>query len=318
MIKISIIIPVYNVEKYVEKCLRSCAEQDLPSNEFEIIVINDGTQDNSLEIVNNVACNYNNIRVFSQENTGLSGARNKGLSLAKGEYVWFVDSDDWIQENCLKTIYDKVEGYDLLAMGLIRNYESNSKLSESLNHQSSSIKNGHDLLKTVFLPQIPTYIYNRSFLLRNDLMFYEGIFHEDNEFTPRVIYYANKVKVLKESFYYAYKREGSITTQPNPKKAFDSIIVAESLSLFCENIEKEFQDRFNQIISGVINNALSNTYEMSQTKKNELNKFIFQRRYLFKHLRKSSILKYKVEGFLFTFFPKNTVSIYQYIQKINT
>lgn len=89
-LKLSIIIPVYNVAPYVEKCLRSCAEQDIPSEDYEIIVINDGTPDNSLEIVERVAKDYPNIIIHSQDNAELSAARNKGLSLAKAKYVWFV------------------------------------------------------------------------------------------------------------------------------------------------------------------------------------------------------------------------------------
>ena len=116
--KLSIIIPVYNVEKYVEKCLRSCAEQDLPSDEYEIIVVNDGTKDSSLEIVERVAKDYSNIAIISQENAGLSAARNKGLSLAKGEYIWFIDSDDWIEKNCLQKIIRKCfeDGLDVLGI----------------------------------------------------------------------------------------------------------------------------------------------------------------------------------------------------------
>src|SRR5690554_3713943 len=118
MIKISLIIPVYNVEKYLEKCLNSCMNQDISEEEYEIIIVNDGTKDSSLSIALKFEQKYKNIKVYSQENQGLSAARNKGLSLAKGEYVWFIDSDDWIKENCLKSITDKCfkENLDALAI----------------------------------------------------------------------------------------------------------------------------------------------------------------------------------------------------------
>ena len=90
-----IIIPVYNVEQFVEKCIRSCESQDVAKDRYEIIVVNDGAKDNSLEVVQRVAAEYDNIRVFSQPNAGLSAARNMGMRLAKGEYYMFVDSDDW-------------------------------------------------------------------------------------------------------------------------------------------------------------------------------------------------------------------------------
>ena len=96
---LSIIIPVYNVEKYVEKCIRSCENQDIPKENYEVIVVNDGSPDGSLAIVERLANEFSNIKVINQENKGLSMARNTGLEAAKGEYVWFVDSDDWIEEN---------------------------------------------------------------------------------------------------------------------------------------------------------------------------------------------------------------------------
>ena len=96
MVKLSIIIPVYNTEEYLPRCLNSCLEQDLLANEYEIIAINDGSSDNSLQILNAYALKYPNIRVINQENRGLGATRNRGLNLAIGEYIWFVDSDDWV------------------------------------------------------------------------------------------------------------------------------------------------------------------------------------------------------------------------------
>ena len=92
--KLSIIIPVYNVEKFITRCLHSCVSQNLSINEFEIVVVNDGTRDNSMKFVSQFAEEYSNISIINQENKGLSAARNRGLSVAKGDYVWFVDSDE--------------------------------------------------------------------------------------------------------------------------------------------------------------------------------------------------------------------------------
>lgn len=161
--KLSIIIPVYNVELYVEKCLCSCAEQNLSPDEYEIIVINDGTKDNSLEIVEKVAKDYTNIFIYSQENKGLSATRNKGLSLAKGEYEWFVDSDDWIEKNCLKDIVSNIEGFDVLAMGYIQ-ANVNMKENKVVNYKSFADCAGIDLLKSFFFTMAQMYIYNKKFL----------------------------------------------------------------------------------------------------------------------------------------------------------
>lgn len=102
----SIIIPVYNVERYLRQCLDSCLDQDIPKSEYEIIIVNDGSPDNSQVIINEYALLYDNICVINKSNGGLSTARNAGLSIAKGNFIWFVDSDDSIVSNSLKYIYD--------------------------------------------------------------------------------------------------------------------------------------------------------------------------------------------------------------------
>ena len=107
---LSIIIPVYNVEKYIEKCLLSCIKQDISYEDYEIVVVNDGSPDNSITIVERIAKDYSNIRIINQENQGLSGARNTGMKHAKGNYIWFVDSDDYIEENCLGRIVSYLNG----------------------------------------------------------------------------------------------------------------------------------------------------------------------------------------------------------------
>lgn len=109
MIKLSIIIPVYNVEKYLEDCLDSILCQDTDKNSFEVICINDGSTDNSGNILNEYAKNYNNIKVINQNNSGVSIARNTGIDAAKGKYIWFVDSDDFISQGCLAQILEIIE-----------------------------------------------------------------------------------------------------------------------------------------------------------------------------------------------------------------
>ena len=97
--KLSIIVPVYNVADYLPKCLDSLLVQDLSQNEYEIIVVNDGSTDNSGKIAEEYSKTYSNIILINQENQGLSGARNTGIQNAKGEYVQFVDSDDYLEPN---------------------------------------------------------------------------------------------------------------------------------------------------------------------------------------------------------------------------
>lgn len=318
MKKLSIILPVYNVELYVEKSLRSCAEQDLSPEDYEIIVINDGTKDNSLEIVERVAKDYSNIIIHSQENQGLSAARNKGLSLAKGEYVWFVDSDDFIESNCLKRVVDKCIENSLDALGICAaNVIGDDVVKRFEHHEKGLISGKEAIIKGAMNVQVPFTIYRRLFLLQNNLNMKVGIFHEDSEFSPRAYYQAQKVSFLNDTLYYVHQNPTSITRTPNPKKAFDCIIVANSLSEFSNQIDKNVLSRFDYIISMNINNSLVNTYEMTDEKIEEFNEYIYKHKKLFKHLLRSKVLKYKFEGLLFYLFPHRTVEVYQLIQKLN-
>ena len=163
----------------------------------------------------------------------------------------------------------------------------------------------------------PFTIYNRNFLLKNNLFFKEGIFHEDSEFTPRAYYFLNRISFLNNIFYFVRQNPSSITRTPNPKRAFDCIVVANNLSDFSKNVDKDVKTQFDNLISMNINNSLFNTFEMSEEKINELNLFIYKNRFLFKHLSASSILKYKLEGLLFNIWQKKTVQVYQNLQKLN-
>ena len=318
MIKISLIIPVYNVEKYLEKCLSTCVNQDISIDEYEIIIVNDGTKDNSLNIVYEFEQKYRNIKVYSQENQGLSAARNKGLSLAKGEYVWFIDSDDWIKTNCMRRITDlcRSNSLDALAISAANVIEDN--IEKRSKYITNEIHSGKEVLrKGVMTVCAPFTIYKRSFLLEYELFFKQGIFHEDSEFTPRAYYFIKRILFLDDICYFVRQNPTSITRTPNPKKAFDCIIVAKSLSVFSEDIDKNLKTQYNNLISLYLNNSLYNTFVMTKEKKNELNLFICEHKYLFKHLIRSNRLKYIMEGILFRIFPKKTVQVYQIIQKLN-
>ena len=118
--KLSIIIPVYNVEQYLKTCLDSVLHQNIAISEYEVIVVNDSSPDGSLAIAEEYARKNSNIKIVTRPNGGLSAARNTGLEHALGEYVWFVDSDDWIEENCLSRLLSiaTLESLDILCFNL--------------------------------------------------------------------------------------------------------------------------------------------------------------------------------------------------------
>jgi glycosyltransferase involved in cell wall biosynthesis len=318
--KLSIIIPVFNVEPYVEKCLRSCAEQNIPLSEYEIIVVNDGTKDNSLAIAEQVSKEYSNIFVVSQENLGLSAARNKGLSLATGEYVWFIDSDDWIEDNCLRIIVDSLhkncpDGLVICGANIINGIPIKRQDYSMLKR---TIYSGIELLKMDFWePCVQFVIYARSFLRENKLKFKEGVFHEDSEFTPRSFYFAKRLAILNNVIYLKFENPNSITGSVNHKKAFDIIKVARSLSAFTQIVPKDLKYLFNNKISLSINDSLYLSYQMDKVTIRNINLEWEQNKFLFSHLRKSSIAKYRLEGILFWIFPRNYVQIYKLLQLMN-
>lgn len=322
--KLSIIIPVYNTELYIERCLVSCLKQDIPYEEYEIVVVNDGSLDGSLRIAEHIAKEHTNITIVSQPNEGLSVARNTGLSIAKGKYVWFVDSDDWIAENCLNKILKKSLFLELDILGIskaniIKGEIHNRHLYDSV--LENQVMSGKDALKKGLLKSVcvPFAIYRKEFLNANNLECLKGVFHEDNEFTPRAYYLAEKVGFCNNICYYAYERENSIMTTINPKRSFDLIKVAHQLHLFSqEKVDKNDKYIFHRYISNCINESLHLSANFSKDNIDKLNKEIKNNKSLIYHLLKSNILKYKIEGILFLIFPNMIDKVYKILIKIKS
>lgn len=317
LLKLSIVVPMYGVEKYIERCLVSLLKQDIPTDEYEIIVVNDGSPDKSADIAKEIAAKHSNIRVIDQNNQGLSMARNNGMDVAKGEYIWFVDSDDWIVKDCLGKIVSilKEESPDVLLL-CAANF-INDSLIRRFSYEPNRILNGIDWLKQFKSPCAPFNIWKKSFLDKFNLRFMKGILHEDSEFTPRAAYFANKVIAINDVCYIVYHNEQSITRNFNIKRPLDIINhVCTSLAAFSKDFNTIDKQIFSNIISKNINNALNCTIGASGKQIQLVNEALYSNRMLFKHLIHSSILKYKLEGVLFILFPKKYISIYNYLKKI--
>ena len=314
---LSIIIPVYNVEPFVEKCIRSCEAQDVSKDDYEIVVVNDGSKDNSLDVVNRVANEFENIRVFSQANAGLSAARNTGMREAKGEYYMFVDSDDWIAENCLAKIIEKLrmERPDALAICAANVLNGEDKRRQS--YPDETPISGRDLLVKGVSPCAPFSIWSADFFKKFKLTFFEGIFHEDSEFTPRAYYLADKVSLTNDIIYYVRQNPNSITRSANPKKSFDLVnVVCPHLSEFSKCVDARYQYLFHDMLSMYLNNALFNIVDTSKDNQQKLNEAIYNNRRLYMHLRRSTIFKYRLEFVLFNLFPRKSVQVYKMLKLI--
>ena len=206
--KLSIIIPVYNVEQYIRSCIESIYRQDLKEEDFEVILVNDGTQDDSFEKINDIISNHTNIVVLEQENQGLSVARNKGLAYASGQYVLFVDSDDMLLDRSLSKLCSMLDSYsfDMLIAGFVK--MNNQEIASCNCIASTSFVTERRLASDIFLhsfkPQecyIWRTLYRRDFLEDNNVRFIPGVYFEDVPFTVECYLKANMCIYTSLVFY---------------------------------------------------------------------------------------------------------------------
>jgi glycosyltransferase involved in cell wall biosynthesis len=249
MIRISIVIPAFNVGFYLNKCIDSILMQDISKSEIEVIIINDGSTDNSLSIAKEYQFKYDFITVISQDNAGLSQTRNLGLSIAKGNYIWFIDSDDWIKENCISNCLTLCELYDLDIFSLDRvmiGLKENSVLATNSGYLQKVISGKICLEEGEFQIPAQLYIFKRQFLAINKLTFFPNILHEDKEFILRAIYFAHKFYFSGQLLYYHLQREGSITQTINPKRCYDLVKISTLATDFIN--EHEIKDECKKSI----------------------------------------------------------------------
>ena len=236
MPQFTIIIPVYNVSSYLHDCLDSVLAQSF--TDYEVICINDGSTDGSGEILNECAKMNDQIQVIHQANKGLSAARNAGILVAKGNYIFFLDSDDWMEPNALKILTDKANNEDIICFNGRRYFEDGSLEVPDEGITESNLS-GWDYYNQYALKPRKFHfvctvlrIYRREFLLQHQLFFEEGIFHEDNLFTPIACYYAKSVKVIPDILYVYRIRANSITQNFENTRILDVVKVANKLAEF--------------------------------------------------------------------------------------
>ena len=235
--KFSIILPVYNVEHYLRECLESVLQQSFA--DWEAICVNDGSTDNSAAILEEYGHKDGRFKIVNQPNGGLSAARNTGLKAATGEYVLFLDSDDWLESNALERISESLTDEDILCFSGRRFFEKESQYHDADQLQPGSYATGMDYYNENALSVrdfafvcVVLRAYKREFLQSHELWFKEGILHEDNLFTPLACYYAEKVKVINDCLYDYRVRANSITTTGNVKRLRDLLGTANTLSEF--------------------------------------------------------------------------------------
>jgi len=216
---LSIIIPVYNVSKYIEKCILSVLNNNLEQG-YEIIVIDDASPDNSVEIVKGMMKIYPQIKLFRQENKGLGGARNTGIVNAEGQYVLFLDADDYLKEKALVSVlgFAKENALDILEFGAIGITEEGAEVYRN-SQSTATILNGTEYLTAVnYMNSSCNKLYRVAFLNEKRLRFKERIFIEDFEFNTRAFYFAQKVQAVGNILGCFVQSKNSITRNTNPIK----------------------------------------------------------------------------------------------------
>ena len=221
--KVSIIVPVYNVEQYLERCLNSLINQTL--KDIEIICVNDGSKDNSGKILEEYAQKDNRIIIINQENQGLSIARNNGMDIAKGKYIGFVDSDDWVDLDFFEKLYNSAEknNAQMAVCSIIRLNEHRSKKYFTLQNDTVI----EDFKEMCFILDIPQkcYVWNKIYLKealdKHKIRFKEGVYYEDLYFVPITLEKLNKIVTVPDTKYYYWKNKNSIVFQKSEKHTKD-------------------------------------------------------------------------------------------------
>lgn len=251
---LSIIIPAYNVEKYISRCLESILSQDVDEKSYEVIVINDGSKDHTEDIVKRYTNSYSNVKLINQVNQGASVARNTGLRVAQGELIWFVDADDAVTNDSLKRVPEYFRLYphaDFLLFDRYQCYE------DYKNPQYFNIWGGvkeiygKALSREKAVSKLRTavnwhFVYRRDYLLRHDLYLYPGIINEDDEFEFRAFFFAKEIRYIPYAHYiYTLMRTGSVTTvnfNATEKRLKATLATLESWSGFASKYVKTKED----------------------------------------------------------------------------
>ncbi len=272
-LKLSIVVPIYKVEQYLHKCIDGLLDQNLPQDEYEIILVDDGSPDRCGEICEGYAARFDNIKVVHRENGGLSAARNSGIEVAQGKYIQFVDSDDYLEPNVLKILVNKmvVDHLDVLRFNyqnVNEKYEifEPNKISKPFVDYRDEPCDGLPFLTE----RLGFGCYAWQFMIRRELMegcmFKEGVYFEDTEWTPRLLLKAERVSSTDTMTYNYLMRQGSITKSVDEKlkrKVLDDkLLLIDSLQEQMKDVKDKrwFEGMIAQTVLSVLGYVNENYY----------------------------------------------------------
>jgi len=269
-LKFSIVVPIYNVERYLKQCVNSILEQSYKN--FEIILVDDGSQDNCPYICDEYAEQDERIKVIHKTNGGLSDARNSGIGEASGDYILFIDSDDLIEKNSLNDIACTIKGNnfpDVVFLEAIKFYQDGrtEPMGDGYNHQMIDGRNYVEVLRFIeTMPKFPGSACTKAVkkeIINNKLEFQVGILSEDNEWSIRLFGIARSFAYCDKPYYlYRQQREGSITHMVSEKTVKSLIEIIEKHSY--KKVETDYEYFCNVVCSYILMILI---YNISQTNK---------------------------------------------------
>lgn len=315
--KLSIIVPVYNVEQYIRPCVESIFRQGLDENAYEVILVNDGTKDNSFGVIEDIIRSHSNIIIVEQKNQGLSAARNTGMTKATGDYVLFVDSDDLLIGNTLGNLTAELSEStpDILFAGFVKmtNEEIDTKEIKPQEDFSCRETTGRkSFLEDYDARQCYAWraFYKRSFLEANQLCFIPGIYFEDVPFTTECYLKAGKCIRTDYTFYIYRQRPGSIVSAINKKKVMDfHHVIARLWELRKQNLTTAEDCQLMDAISTTFSIEMwyvSHTPELYADRK----EIIAELKEKVPNLSFQGSLRQKIKSFLFKYAPTLCVKLH--------
>lgn len=253
---ITVIIPVYNTESTIEKCILSVVEQTY--SQIEIIVVDDGSTDGSQQLIRKLTSQYNNILLLTKENGGQASARNLALDKFNGDYVCFLDSDDWLVRTTIeKLVFSVIDsGADIASCDfqtLNENGEVTGKYSSGIVNNNCEEVTEANSLPYRLVPQVTGKLFNKRLFEHGNNQFPEGIWYEDLALLPTLVMQSNKVVHLKEHCYQYFKRDGSTTLSFTPK-VLDALKALEFIEQFISS--NQAYERFREDLFPVVYRTL--------------------------------------------------------------
>lgn len=317
--KLSIIVPIYNVEEYIARCALSLFNQTASMNHYEVVFVNDGTKDNSIQVLRNTIDfdSTPNFHIVEKTNGGLSSARNFGVKNSSGDYVWYVDSDDWIDSDSVEILFNLMKTSPDVIVTTQMYSNKGDKESDKYSHAINFEGKGSEMFQ--FSPPVCSvaYICKRRFLVEHNLEFKEGILHEDSELIPRLLYVANHVVATDRPLYHHFMREGSISHVINPHRYESYFMMLDSLSDFYNtSVEECDKSVFARMFAAQFYGLLSISRNASDIICSKVSNYISHNKTLARMMKKSPDIQTKILGFFISLRPSSAIKIADLLWKL--